>query len=331
MEDQNPTPQINPQPEHPPQPPSPLPPHQNSTPQPTPIPTQSTNPTTNIDKKIRFWKRFSLILGLISFFGYILTLVIANVLAHGTQYGWVIFMIVGLYIQRAMLILCILSIISIIRVIILSTQRKKHLFKDYAIAIAGLILIFSPFAVTKILSFFRISWNEDNSVSVSVKSKDPYYINGSVSSSSVCVAGYRTSNDLKNVDINDYYSYVDGAKERKLFATEKYLSTISGEILCQVGEFYKKRGRYPSENEIKNFASQAANDDIRAGIYDIKLETGNTPNDRDFTILFDKNCSNQTSDPGNIVVLSPLYGAEGRYCVYNDIDRIVDNLGTIKE
>jgi len=95
--------------------------------------------------------------------------------------------------------------------------------------------------------------------------------------------------------------------------------------------FYKKNGRYPNENEVKNFSSEAVSDDVRAGVYDIKLEVGEEPNERDFTILFDRNCSNKTSEPGNIVILSPPYGKNGRFCVDNNINVIVNNIGKTKE
>ena len=306
-------------------------PSQNTASQTSIIQSEPTNSVSDIDKKIKFWKKFSLILGLITFFGYILVIIGANVLAHGTQFGWIVFMMFGMGWQLLVSILFILSLISLIRIIVLSKKRKKHIFKDYAVAIIGLILIFSPYAISSIMSFFRISWNEDNSVSVTVKSKDPYYLSGDVSSSSVCIKGYRTSNELKDVDIDDYYSYVDDAERRKLFAAENYVEQIGEEILCQVGEFYKKNGRYPNENEAEKFSSKAVSDDVRAGIYNIKLEVGAEPNNKDFTILFDKNCSNKTTREGNVVVLSPLYGGDGRYCVYNDIDTIIDNLGKTKE
>lgn len=294
----------------------------------------SKNTATDIEKvakKIKFWKKFSIILGCISAIGYIILLVIMNLMAHGSQYGWVFVMLFSLVARGAFFVLFILSIISLVRVMVLSAKRKQHILKDYAMVVVGLVLIFSPLAISKVLSFFRISWNEDESVSVTVKSKDPYYVTGSSSSSSVCINGYRTSNDLKNVDIDDYYGYVDDAKERKLFAAESYVEQIGEEVLCQVGEFYKKNNRYPNESEVEAFASKAISEDVRSGIYNIKLDVGNAPNSKDFTILFDTNCTKKTSDQGNVVVLSPLYGGEGRYCVYNDIGEIVDNIGKMKE
>lgn len=292
---------------------------------------QSTNPVENISKKIKFWKNLSITLGLITFFSYIVVLITANVLAHKSQYGWAVFMMSGLFWRSLIFIFLILSIISLIRVIILNSQRHQHSSKDYITAIIGLALIFSPYAISGILSFFRISCNNDNGVSVTVKSKDPYYINGDSSASWVCAAGHKTSNDLKNVDINDYYSYVEDVSERKLFAAESYVEQIGEEILCQVGSFYKENGRYPNENEIKSFSSEAVSDDVRAGVYDIKLEIGEEPNERDFTILFDKDCSNKTTEPRNIVVLSPLYGEKGRYCVHNDINTIINNIDKTKK
>lgn len=287
--------------------------------------------TDGISNKIKFWKKFSLIIGLAVFFGYIILLVGANVLAHGTQFGWVIFMMAGLIWQGLISILLVLSIISFVQIIVLSTKRKKHILKDYIIAIIGLLLIFSPYAISGILSLFRISWNEDNSISVTVKSDDPYYLSGDSSNGSVCIQGYRTSNDLKDVDINEYYDYVDDDEMRKIFAAKNYVETIGEEVLCQVGEFYKTNGRYPNEDEIESFQKQAVNEDVKSGIYDIKLEVGKKPNEKDFTILFDKNCSNKTMKDGNVAVLSPLYGDSGRYCVYNDIDDIVNNLGKTRE
>ena len=122
--------------------------------------------------------------------------------------------------------------------------------------------------------------------------------------------------DIKNV-------YIDDSERRELFAAEDYVRTIGEEILCQVGKFYKSNNRYPNESEIKSFSSKAANNDLKNGIYDIKLEVGAEPNDKDFTVLFDRNCTNKTAEDGNVVVLSPLYGDSGRYCVYNKIDEII--------
>lgn len=282
------------------------------------------------ERKIKFWKRFSIVVGIGALVGYILTLVGANISAHQTQHGWVIFFIVGIFWQRIKLVLLILSIVAFVRIIILNIQRKKHPWKDYAVALIGLALIFSQYAVSGILSLFRISWNEDDSISVTVKSKDPYYILGDRSYGGVCIAGNKTSNDLKDVDIDEHYDYVD-AERREKFAAETYLETIGEEIFCQVGEFYQENGRYPNEDEVRNFSAQAMSDDVRAGVYDIKLETGEEPNQKDFTILFDKNCSNQRTEMGNVAILSPSYNGEGRYCVSNDIDNIVENLGKTRE
>ena len=281
----------------------------------------------NIDKKIKFWKKFSLIIGLITFFGYIIVLIGTNVLAHETQFGWVVFMMFGMAWQGLIFALFVLSLISLIRVVVLSNKRKKHIFKDYAMVAIGLLLIFSPYAISGVLSFFRISWNEDNSVSVTLKSKDPYYLSGDSSWAAwnKCAKGGKTSNDLKNVNVDDYYSYVDGAEKRKLFAAQHYVEQIGEEIVCQVGEFYRENGRYPNEAEIDNFSSNAINDDVKKGIYNIKPEVGNEPNEKDFTILFDKDCTNKTIEDGNIVVLSPLYGDGGRFCVYNDIDEVLES------
>lgn len=286
----------------------------------------------DVDKKIRFWKKFSLTVGLITFFGYILVLIVANTMAHGTQFGWIIFMIFGSAWQSLVSVLFILSLVCILRVIVLSRRRKEHILKDYVVVGIGLLLIFSPYAISGVLSFFRITWNEDDSVSITLKSKDPFYISDSTSSSWVCVKGYETSNDLKSADINEKYNYIDGEKKRILFATKQYMEQISNEISCQVGEFYKQNGHYPGEDDIKKFSEEAINDDLRAGVYSVKLETGEEPNNKDFTILFDKNCTNKTNDKGNVVVLSPIYDKnEGRYCVYNDIGQIVNNLGKVKK
>ena len=282
------------------------------------------NSNANIDKKIRFWKRFSLALGLITFFGYILFLISANILAHGTQFGWVIFMMFGMAWHYLVFVLIILSLISFIRVIALSKRRKKHVFKDYAMAVIGLLLIFSPYAISGILSFFRISWNEDSSVSITLKSKDPYYLSGNSHWGALdCSKRQGASNQLKNIDVDSYYDYVDDPERRKIFAAKHYVETIGEEILCQVGEFYRDNNRYPDENEIKTFSSKAANNDLRNGIYNIKLEVGAEPNDKDFTVLFNKNCTNKTTEDNNVVVLSPLYGDSGRYCVHNKIDEII--------
>lgn len=205
----------------------------------------------------------------------------------------------------------------------LSSERKKHLFKDYAVIAIGVFLSFSPYLLSTALSSFRISWNEDNSISVTEKSKDPYHLSGSAGNGGKCAKGKSTSNDLKNIDIDDYYSYVKGSKERKVFAARSYVEEISEEILCQIGDFYQNNDRYPNESELKGFSSKAINDDIRNGVYSIKLEVGAEPNDQDFTVIFDKNCTNKTVETGNIAVLSPLYGDDGRYCVYNSIDEIL--------
>lgn len=285
----------------------------------------SVDSTAITDKKIKFWKRFSLIIGLITFFGYIIVLIGANVLAHGTQFGWVIFMMSGIVWQGLVSVLFVLSLISLIRVVVLSNKRKKHVFKDYAMVTIGLLLIFSPYAISGVLSFLRISWNEDNSVSITLKSKDPYYLSGDSSWGELnCAEMQKTgaSNELKGIDIDDEYSYVDDKERRKLFAAEQYVRQIGEEIICQVGEFYRKEGRYPNETEIENFSSSAINDDVRAGIYNVKLEVGAEPNNKDFTVLFDRNCTNKTVKDGNVVVLSPLYGDGGRYCVYQTIDEI---------
>lgn len=269
---------------------------------------EATKPVDVIDKKIKFWKKLSIILGCISLFGYIISMIVANVAAHGSQFGWVYIFLYTVWIQRMFLILLLILVVSVIRVAILSSRRKQHRFKDYATIAVGLALIFSPYAVSAVLSLFRISWKEDGGISVSVKSKDPYYITGDSSSSVACMEGNTTSNELGNSH-----------------------GKISEEILCQVGKFYKKNKRYPDQNDVAKFPAQAVNKEMRAGVYDIKLETGAEPNDTDFTILFDRNCTNQRAEPGNVVVLSPRRRDEGgQYCVYGDIDSIVKNIGEKK-
>lgn len=274
----------------------------------------------DFDKKIKFWKRFSVILGLISFFGYIITLVATNIMAHGMQYGWVIFMVVGRVVQRAMFVLCVLSIIAIARVIILSSHRKQHLAKDYIMVVLGFALIFSPFAISEVLSYFRISWNDDDNVSITIKSKDPFYLSGDVSNSSSCD---RRSGRL----MPDEYKAIYGAENSdEMMNMKAYVSLIGEEILCPIAEFYKENGRYPNDVELQSLAAKVESEDMRSGLYNLRLEVGNEPNETDFTVLFDKNCTNQTPRPGQISVLSPLYGEQGRYCVYNELDDILENL-----
>lgn len=276
----------------------------------------------DLDKKIKFWKRFSVILGLVSFFGYIIILVVANIMAHGMQYGWVVFMVVGRVAQRAMFALCALSIIAIFRVIILSSRRKQHLAKDYIMVVLGFALIFSPFAISEVLSYFRISWNDDDSVSITIKSKDPFYLSGDVSSSASCD---RRSGRL----MPDEYKAIYGAEnsdEDKVMNMKTYVSLIGEEILCPIAEFYKENGRYPNDAELQALTTKVESEDMHSGLYHLRLEVGNEPNETDFTVLFDKNCTNRTSRPGQISVLSPLYGEQGRYCVYNELDDILENL-----
>ena len=148
---------------------------------------------------------------------------------------------------------------------------------------------------------------------------------------------------MEDVDINEYYSDIDDLKyivrysgysddeKRKIIAAGDYFKTIGEEVLCQVGEFYKTNGRYPNEDEIESFQEQAVNEEVKSGVYDIKLEVGKKPNEKDFTILFDKSCNNETIKEGNVVILSPLYEYPGRYCVHNNIDDIVNNLGKIRD
>ena len=266
---------------------------------------EATKPTSEVDKKIKFWKRLSIILGCVSLLGYIVITVVINEMAHNSQHGAMAFLLYGMLVYRMFLALFILSVVAFIRVIILSFRRKQHRFKDYAAVVVGLALIFSPFAMSAVLSLFRISWKEDGGISVALKSKDPFYITGDSTSNTVCMEGNMTSNELGN-----------------------FHETIGEEILCQVGKFYKKYGRYPSQDDVAKFPAQAINNDMKAGIYDIKLEVGAAPNSEDFTILFDRNCTNRRAEPGNVVVLSPRRSSEtGRYCVYRQIDDIVENIG----
>ena len=110
----------------------------------------------NIDKKIKFWKKFSLIIGLIAFFGCFIVLIGANVLAHGAQYGGgAIVMILIMAWQGLVLALLVLWLISLIRVVVLSNKRKKHVFKDYAVVAIGLLLFFLPYVISDVLSFFQ--------------------------------------------------------------------------------------------------------------------------------------------------------------------------------
>ena len=144
----------------------------------TPSPTLQLSCTANVDKKIRYWRKFSLILGLIAFFGYIFAVIGANVLARKMQFGWIIFMVFSMAWRDLVLVLFLLSLISLIRIIVLSKRRKKHVFRNYAMVVIGLVLVFSPHALSDALALLRISWNENNSVSVTLKSKDPYYLSG---------------------------------------------------------------------------------------------------------------------------------------------------------
>ena len=188
----------------------------------------------NIDKKIKFWKKFSIIIGLITFFGYILILIGANVLAHGTQFGWAIFIIFSMAWHGLIFIFFILSLVSLIRVAVLSSRRKKHFFKDYVMAAIGLLLVFSPYAISGVLSFFRISWDEDSNFSVTLKSKDPYYLSGGhsrVKLDCTKIQKTKTSNDLKDIDTDESYSYIDSEEKRKLFAAEHYMQQIGEEII----------------------------------------------------------------------------------------------------
>lgn len=292
---------------------------------------QPASSTRELEKKINFWKKLSIIAGILSFAGYFITLIVTNLSAHKSEASLLIFWMVGLLFQKIIFILCALSIIAIIRVIVLSNQRKKHAFKDYAITIIGFALTLSPYAASSMLSLFRITWNDDNSISVTMKSDDPYYITGSSSSWPACKKQRKTSNELKNVNINEYYHYIDEARRRQEFATEYYMESIAEEIMCQVGEFYKNNKRYPSENEIEKLSLNASNDEVRSGVYHIKPEIGAKPNKTDFTVLFGKSCNNKDIEEGNVVVLSPQYNGKGRYCVYDRIDDILEGLEKAEE
>ena len=297
-------------------------------------------PTTDIDKKIKFWKKLALILGSISFLGYILVIVGANILAHETKTGSVIFILFSVMWLQFAFVLFILSLVSLVRIIVLSRRRKKHVFKDYVIVVTSLILIaFSPFVIGGFLSFFSVSQNEDDNVTVTLESndnvsvvsklKDPYYLSGSLGwsgSSYSCSKEQITSTYNNSKALIDEYSHTIDEETQKMYIAKTYVETVGEEILCQIGEFYRGNKRYPNEDEIEVFSSNAVSDDLRNGIYNIKLEVGSEPNDKDFTILFDKNCVNNMTIDGNIAVLSPLYyGNVGRYCVYTNIDGFLDD------
>lgn len=96
--------------------------------------------------KIRFWKWLTLVNFLISIF-IVAGLVISlnnnpNVGPAGIAYAF--------FIGYVFLFFSIFLIIALVRVIVLSSKRGKHLFRDYSLFIVGLFIVISPFIIAKI-------------------------------------------------------------------------------------------------------------------------------------------------------------------------------------
>lgn len=109
---------------------------------------------SSIDRKIAFWRKLSIISGLISPLSLLITFIISNLLAH--QDSLLVLLILGNLIQSVLIFSYMATIIAFVKITILSAQRKKSLPRDYIIAAIGIVLAFSPYIIGKILSLFGI-------------------------------------------------------------------------------------------------------------------------------------------------------------------------------
>lgn len=123
----------------------------------------SSTEQTYIDEKIKFWKNFSIILGLIIFFGFIITNITINEidtvndLNNKPEAIVLISLIFTFAWKKIVFVSSILSLFCLIRIVILSSRRKKHILKDYIVTILGMILTFLPYAIFWVSSLFTKS------------------------------------------------------------------------------------------------------------------------------------------------------------------------------
>ena len=262
--------------------------------------------TIKIKKKIQRWKIFSLVIGLIAFFGFFICYVIFN---YHTDDSWAAsakFAFSWLLTAGALLLVLL---ISLLRTLALSIRRKKHFLVDYAVIILGAALVVSPpFLIIKLSQVFNIYLPNDNnkSFSIKLKTKDPYHFSTSRGSSMICDNKVRTSNELKQTyDLDD--------PDDK----DSYFDSIGDELICQIDKFYKKNMRYPNEEEFKKIANEMSNDDVRSGAYNLKMENKKAPNSTDFVVMFNNKCG--APEEKRVSVFSPIYGKKQRVCSYGTV------------
>lgn len=259
-----------------------------------------------IKKKIQRWKIFSLVIGLVAFFGFFICYVIFN---YHTDDSWAAsakFAFSWLLIAGALLLVLL---ISLLRTLALSIRRKKHFLIDYVVIILGAALVVSPpFLIIKLSQVFNIYLPNDNnkSFSIRLKIKDPYHFSTSRGSSMICDNKVRTSNELKQM-----YDLDNPDKK------ESYFDSIGDELICQIDKFYKKNMRYPNEEEFKKIANEMSNDDVRSGAYNLKMENKKAPNSTDFVVMFNNECG--APEEKRVSVFSPIYGKKQRVCSYGTV------------
>ena len=262
--------------------------------------------TIKIKKKIQRWKIFSLVIGLVAFFGFFICYVIFN---YHTDDSWASsakFAFSWLLTAGALLLVLL---ISLLRILALSIKCKKHLFINYVMPVLGAALVVSPpFLMIKLSQVFNIYLpNKNNkSFSIRLKTKDPYHHSVSTGNSPVCDSKVRTSNELKQM-----YDLDNPDKK------EGYFHSISREFICQIDKFYKKNMRYPNEEEFKKIANEMSNDDIRSGAYNLKMENKKAPNSTDFVVMFNNECG--APEEKRVSVFSPIYGKKQRVCSYGTV------------
>lgn len=109
------------------------------------------------DGKIKFWGDIARILGLIALLGYAIDISLQGLVVGVGSFGAKT-VVSALYTGHNMFwpiiawILLIFAVAAPIRVAILSSQRKKHVFKEYLAACSGVILILLPKILMWILS-----------------------------------------------------------------------------------------------------------------------------------------------------------------------------------
>lgn len=235
-----------------------------------------------VKTKLKKWRMVSIVFGLIPPIGYIILNIIYGILsANSGGFGWVYLFLFAPIVFVVFGVCLVMTIISFVRIV--AWSRKGNRTPDAIIATLAILLVFSPFLISKVW----VSVRRTNSIS------NPYYHSSEW--------GGLNCSSRKTSDRYDEYDYVN----------------IIG---CMVADYYKAHKKYPVEGNIRSFLATRYPEFGRSG-YKLVIDTDVKPNEADFVIQYGVNCKGEakSSYDGEIYtkgfsIYSPLYSTTyGKY------------------